>query len=86
VSEREIAEIVSSAREGAFEYSDVGRLAPADLPKRNAALERSKRAINEAKAEKWIGPNVADVGWDSAFLAVIVRKGVTYRYRQALFA
>ncbi len=49
VSKREIGEIVSWASEGAFQYSDIGRLTPADLPKLKAALERLKNAANEPK-------------------------------------
>jgi len=49
-SKREIAEVVSWASEGAFQYSDVGRLTPADLPKLEAALERLKNCVNGAKA------------------------------------
>ncbi len=49
VSKREISEVVSWASEGAFQYSDIGRLTPADLPKLKAALERLKNAANEPK-------------------------------------
>ncbi len=38
VSKREIAEVVSWASEGAFQYSDIGQLTPADLPKLKAAM------------------------------------------------
>ncbi len=36
-SKREIGEVVSWASEGAFQYPDIGRLTPADLPKLNFA-------------------------------------------------
>ncbi len=49
VSKREIGEVVSWASEGAFQYSDIGRLTAADLPKLKAALERLKNAANEPK-------------------------------------
>ena len=49
VSKREIGEVVSWASEGAFQYSDIGRLTSADLPKLRAALERLKNAANEPK-------------------------------------
>ncbi len=49
VSKREIAEVVSWASEGAFHYSDISRLTPAELPKLRAALERLKNAANEPK-------------------------------------
>ncbi len=52
VSKREIGEVVSWASEGAFQYSDIGRLTPADLPKLQAALERLKSAANGPKPEK----------------------------------
>ena len=48
-SKREVGEVVSWASEGAFQYSDIGRLATADVPKLKAALERLKNAANEPK-------------------------------------
>ncbi len=33
ISKREIAEVVSWASDGAFQFSDIGRLTAADLPK-----------------------------------------------------
>jgi len=50
VSKREISEVVSWGSEGAFQYSDIGRLTPAELPKLKAALERLKKAASETKA------------------------------------
>ena len=49
VSKREIAEVVSWASDGAFQYSDIGRLTPTDLPKLKGAVERLKNAANEPK-------------------------------------
>jgi len=49
VSKREIAEVVSWASEGVFQYSDIGRLTPADLSKLKGAVERLKNAANEPK-------------------------------------
>jgi hypothetical protein len=49
VSKREIGEVVSWASEGAFQYSDIGRLTLADLPKLKAAVDRLKIAANEPK-------------------------------------
>jgi hypothetical protein len=52
VSKREICEIVSWASEGVFQYSDIGRLTPADLPKLKAAVERLKNVANEPKPSR----------------------------------
>ena len=49
VSKREISEVVSWASDGAFQYSDIGRLTATDLPKLKAAVERLKDAANEPK-------------------------------------
>jgi len=49
VSKREIAEVVSWASDGAFQYSDIGRLTPADLPKLQAAMLRLREAVNQPK-------------------------------------
>ncbi len=50
VSRREIAEVVSWASDGAFQYSDIGRLTAADLPKLQAAVLRLREAVNQPKA------------------------------------
>ncbi len=49
ISKREIAEVVSWASDGAFQYSDVGRLTPADLPKLQAAVQRLREAVHQPK-------------------------------------
>ncbi len=49
VSKREIAEVVSWASEGAFQYSDIGRLTPTDLPKLQAAVLRLREVVNQPK-------------------------------------
>ncbi len=49
VSKREIAEVVSWASDGTFQYSDIGRLTPGDLPKLQAALQHLRDAANEPK-------------------------------------
>jgi len=49
VSKREISEVVSWASDGAFQYSDIGRLTPTDLPKLKGAVERLKNAAHEPK-------------------------------------
>ncbi len=49
VSKREIAEVVSWASDGAFQYSDIGRLTAADLPKLQAAVLRLREAVNQPK-------------------------------------
>lgn len=48
-SKREISEVVLWASEGGFQYSDVGRLTPDDVPKLRAALGRLKNAGSENK-------------------------------------
>ncbi len=49
VSKRDIADVVSWASDGAFQYSDIGRLTPADLPKLQAAMLRLREAVNQPK-------------------------------------
>ncbi len=49
ISKREIAEVVSWASDGAFQYSDIGRLTPADLPKLQAAVQRLREAVHQPK-------------------------------------
>ncbi len=49
VSKREISAVMSWSSEGAFQYSDIGRLTPADLPKLKSGLERLKNAATEPR-------------------------------------
>ncbi len=48
-SKREIAEVVSWASDGAFQYSDIGRLTAADLPRLQAAVQHLREAVNQPK-------------------------------------
>ncbi len=48
-SKQDIAAVVSRASDGAFQYSDIGRLTPADLPKFQAAVLRLREAVNQPK-------------------------------------
>jgi hypothetical protein len=47
---QDIAAVVSRASEGSFQYSNLGHMTPADLPKLQAALARLKDAATEVKA------------------------------------
>jgi len=51
-SKRDISEVVVWASDGAFQYSDVGRLTGGDMSKLKAAVERLKNAGSEIKPEK----------------------------------
>jgi len=50
VSKREISDVMAWASDGVFQYSDVGRLTPADAPKLQAARERLRNGGSEMKA------------------------------------
>lgn len=51
-SKREIGEVVSWASDGTFQYSDIGKLTPADLPKLQTALQRLKGVTAEPSTAK----------------------------------
>ena len=51
-SKRDVSEVVAWASEGAFQYSDVGRLTAGDMSKLKAAVERLKYAGSEIKPQK----------------------------------
>jgi len=36
--------------DGSFQYSDIGRMTPADLPKVQAAVQRLREAVNQPKS------------------------------------
>jgi len=48
-SKRPIADIVVWASDGTFQYADIGKLTPTDLPKLQAAVRRLQQAVNEPK-------------------------------------
>jgi len=48
-SKQDIAAVVSRASEGSFQYSNIGRMTAADLPRLRAALARLKEAAPEVK-------------------------------------
>ncbi len=48
-SKQDIAGAVSRASDGLFQYSDIGRMTPADLPKLQAAAQRLKEAVSQPK-------------------------------------
>jgi hypothetical protein len=48
-SKRPIADIVVWASDGTFQYADIGKLSPTDLPKLQAAVRRLQQAVNEPK-------------------------------------
>ena len=49
VSQRPIAEVVTWASEGTFQYADIGKLTVADVSKVQAAVRRLQEALNEPK-------------------------------------
>ncbi len=49
-SKQDIAGVVSRASDGSFQYSDIGRMTPSDLPKVQAAVQRLREAVNQRKA------------------------------------
>ena len=49
-SKQDIAAVVSRASDGSFQYSDIGRMTPADLPKVQAAVQRLREAVNQPKS------------------------------------
>jgi hypothetical protein len=49
-SKQDIAGVVSRASDGSFQYSDIGRMTPTDLPKLQATLQRLKEAVSQPKA------------------------------------
>ncbi len=51
-SKREITEVVSWASDGTFQYSDIGKLTSADLPKLRGALQRLKGPASEPATAK----------------------------------
>ena len=48
-SKQDIAGVVSRASDGSFQYSDIGRMTPADLPKVQAAVQRLREAVSQPK-------------------------------------
>jgi hypothetical protein len=46
---RPIADIIAGASDGAFQYADIGKLTPADLPKLEAAVRRLQEELKEPK-------------------------------------
>jgi len=52
VSKREISEVMAWASDGVFQYSEVGRLTPGDIPKLRAAVERLKNGGSETRPRK----------------------------------
>ncbi|HEV2348706.1 MAG TPA: hypothetical protein VG028_02560 [Terriglobia bacterium] len=49
-SKQDIAAVVSRASDGSFQYSDIGRMTPADLPKLQAASHRLKEVLKQSHA------------------------------------
>jgi hypothetical protein len=49
-SKRPIANVITWASDGSFQYADIGRLIPADVPKLQAAVRRLKQVGNEAQS------------------------------------
>ena len=49
-SKQDIAGVVSRASDGSFQYSDIGRMTRADLPKVQAAVQRLREAVNQPKS------------------------------------
>jgi hypothetical protein len=48
-SKQDIAGVVLRASDGSFQYSDIGRMTPADLPKVQAAVQSLREALNQPK-------------------------------------
>ena len=48
-SKRPIAEVITWASDGTFQYADIGRLTAADVPKLQAAVRRLQEAVSEPK-------------------------------------
>jgi hypothetical protein len=49
-SKRPIADVITWASDGSFQYADIGKLIPADVPKLQAAVQRLKQASNETQS------------------------------------
>ena len=49
-SKRPIADIIAGASDGAFQYADIGKLTPADLPKLEAAVRRLQEELKEPES------------------------------------
>ena len=49
-SKLDIAAVVSRASDGSFQYSDIGRMTPADLPKVQAAVQRLRDAVSQPQS------------------------------------
>lgn len=49
-SKRPIADVITWASDGSFQYADIGKLIPADVPKLQAAVRRLKQAGNETQS------------------------------------
>lgn len=48
-SKQNIADVVSRASGGALQYSDIGRMTPADLPNLQAAARHLKEAVSQSR-------------------------------------
>jgi hypothetical protein len=49
-SKRPIADVMTWASDGAFQYADIGKLSSADVPKLQVAVRRLREAANEAQS------------------------------------
>lgn len=49
-SKRPIADVITWASGGSFQYADIGKLIPADVPMPQAAVQRLKQASNETQS------------------------------------
>ena len=45
-----VGEVCAGASDGAFQYADIGKLTPADLPKLEAAVRRLQEELKEPES------------------------------------
>jgi hypothetical protein len=50
-SKRPIVEVITWASDGAFQYADIGKLTPGDVPKLQVAVQRLREAADETQSE-----------------------------------